>query len=392
MKKLLFILSLVMSATFGMKAVDDVQLIAYGGGIYESSYGAVHDNYRYIPLTNSQTADGWYVVFDTPVEVNAGDEFCFAIWPENMWPKSGLTYPADNNTGFAGDNNGNMKFGQACSLNAVRFYWTGDDTAYWAVEVYTDDNVYTPGTLPSPVSDFAIDVWAMPQSSDDQTEPWDIAGGLYAPFNEYGHYTDLHTFVEGVYPLADRFRGQHKVNPDKKFLKFCGPLTDDEMQAYGDHARHWASADYREGTKFDREDETELYVIDFCEGNDLRGLYVQVPTVDDMNLDSYDPTATTNLGAPAFYRMGVRFGFIDQSYAEEEGNGYNDHLRFVKWGHCFRLNEISRPVNAFPQLDATGTTVVGFTDDFGPCQWNGLDASGPDFTDDTTADVNGLRN
>lgn len=407
MKKLTILLSFLICVVFGMRAVDDVQLIAYSGGIFDSGYGATTDEYRYISLTNSNTSDGWYVVFDKPIQVGAGEEFCFAHWPEGDWARNGLSYPESNNQGFNGVNNGNMKFSKACSLNAVRFYWTGNDAAYWAVEVYVDDAFYTPAGGVSAQSEFGIDVWAMPQFSTTE-QPWDVAGGLFAPFNTAGHYTAANNYVSGqTFPLASRFKGQHKANPDKKFLKFCGPLTDQEMERYGDHARHWASTDYREGTKFAREAETELYVIDFCEGNEddplhARGLYVRVPDVDDMNLHEYDPDSKENIGAPAFYRMGVRFGFIDQSYAEEENNGYNDHLRFVKWGHCFRLNEISRPVNAFPVLDAAGSRVVGFTDDFGPCEWNGenagqtTNANGKpgtdDFTTDNTRATNAMRN
>lgn len=404
MKKLFLLITLVMSAVLGMKAVDDVQLVAYpGSSIYNSSYGNLAidqwNNYRWMSLTNSGTDEGWYVTFDTPIEVTAGEEFCFAIWPENMWPKSGKSYPADNNQGFNGDDNGNMKFSKSGKLNAVRFYWTGNDAAYWAVQVYMDDDTFIPaGQTVSKQSNFGLDVWAMPQGATVMDEPWDIAGGLYAPFigDTDKHYVSKTKQVEGQYPLAKRFRGSHASDAQKKFLKFCGPLTDAEMERYGDHARHWASADWREGTKFAREAQTELYVIDFCEGNEddpdhARGLYIRVPRVNDMNLSNYDPASADTKGTDAFYRMGVRFGFIDQSFAESQGN-HDDHLRFVKWGHCFRLNEISRPLNAFPVLNADNQSVAYFTDDFGPCEWNGRSAAqGADWTADAVKDLKGIE-
>lgn len=378
MKKLFLLITLVMSAVLGMKAVDDVQLVAYpGSSIYNSSYGATTNQYRYISLTNSGTADGWYMVFDTPIQVSQGEEFCFAIWPENQWPKSGKSYPADNNQGFNGDNNGNMKFSKSGKLNAVRFYWTGNDAAYWAVQVYMDDDKYNGGTVtpPDPVidlsgkSNFALDTWNKPEVSSDGYQPWDVAGGLFDPFVKDAA-TKVTSETNRNYPLASRF------NKDNRFLVFCGPLTDDEREKYGDHAKNWAVENGQEET-------TELYVIDFCEGNDKRGLYIEVPTVDDMNRDDLNEGSDAdfkNNGTPLFYRMGVRFGFIDfePDFESDLPDGYKNHLRFVKWGHCFRLNEMSRPLNAFPVLNADKTKVDYFTDDYGPCQWNGLGA-GEDY-------------
>lgn len=385
MKKLFLLITLVMSAVLGMKAdVTGVQLVTWQGGLFNNRTGVNGEsanNGAHWRINLEQKEDGWVYEFSTPVPVKANELFCIRIVIDNgnsdEWRHSNLSYPQSNDVAFAeaGDEK-DMKFSKDCKVNAVRFYWTGNDAAPWSMHFYVDDDKYTGGTVtpPDPVidlsgtSNFALDTWNKPEVSSDGYQPWDVAGGLFDPF-----VTDAATKVTSEknrnYPLASRF------NKDNRFLMFCGPLTADEREKYGDHAKNWAVIN-------GQETETELYVIDFCEGNDKRGLYIEVPTVDDMNRDDLKVSEGDfnadfkNNGTPLFYRMGVRFGFIDfeSDFESDKPDGYKNHLRYVKWGHCFRLNEMSRPLNAFPVLNADKTKVDYFTDDYGPCEWNGLGA------------------
>lgn len=385
MKKLFLLITLVMSAVLGMKAdVTGVQVVTWQGGLFDNRTGVNGEsanNGAHWRINLEQKEDGWVYEFPTPVPVKANELFCIRIVIDNgnsdEWRHSNLSYPQSNDVAFAEAGDGkDMKFSKDCNVNAVRFYWTGNDSAPWSMHFYVDDDKYTGGTVtpPDPVidlsgkSNFALDTWNKPEVSSDGYQPWDVAGGLFDPF-----VTDAATKVTSEknrnYPLASRF------NKDNRFLMFCGPLTADEREKYGDHAKNWAVIN-------GQETETELYVIDFCEGNDKRGLYIEVPTVGDMNRDDLKVSEGDfnadfkNNGTPLFYRMGVRFGFIDfeSDFESDKPDGYKNHLRFVKWGHCFRLNEMSRPLNAFPVLNADKTKVDYFTDDYGPCEWNGLSA------------------
>lgn len=385
MKKLFLLITLVMSAVLGMKAdVTGVQVVTWQGALFDNRTGVNGEsanNGAHWRINLEQKEDGWVYEFPTPVPVKANELFCIRIVIDNgnsdEWRHSNLSYPQSNDVAFAEAGDGkDMKFSKDCKVNAVRFYWTGNDSAPWSMHFYVDDDKYTGGTVtpPDPVidlsgkSNFALDTWNKPEVSSDGYQPWDVAGGLFDPF-----VTDAATKVTSEknrnYPLASRF------NKDNRFLMFCGPLTADEREKYGDHAKNWAVINGQEET-------TELYVIDFCEGNDKRGLYIEVPTVGDMNRDDLKVSAGDfnadfkNNGTPLFYRMGVRFGFIDfeSDFESDKPDGYKNHLRFVKWGHCFRLNEMSRPLNAFPVLNADKTKVDYFTDDYGPCEWNGLGA------------------
>lgn len=385
MKKLFLLITLVMSAVLGMKAdVTGVQLVTWQGGLFDNRTGVNGEsanNGAHWRINLEQKEDGWVYEFPTPVPVKANELFCIRIVIDNgnsdEWRHSNLSYPQSNDVAFAeaGDEK-DMKFSKDCKVNAVRFYWTGNDAAPWSMHFYVDDDKYTGGTVtpPDPVidlsgtSNFALDTWNKPEVSSDGYQPWDVAGGLFDPF-----VTDAATKVTSEknrnYPLASRF------NKGNRYLMFCGPLTADEREKYGDHAKNWAVIN-------GQETETELYVIDFCEGNDKRGLYIEVPTVDDMNRDDLKVSSGDlnadfkNNGTPLFYRMGVRFGFTDfeSDFESDKPDGYKNHLRYVKWGHCFRLNEMSRPLNAFPVLNADKTKVDYFTDDYGPCEWNGLGA------------------
>lgn len=245
-------------------------------------------------------------------------------------------------------------------------------------------------------STYGFQVWSVDENGVET--PWNTSGGLFRPFR-----TDAQKYeMDSKYLYTNPSSGL-------KFFRFCGPLSADEMAKY-EHAKKWASDDYREDAKFARETSTELYVIDFTEGvgND-RGLYITVPSVANMTSNPCKPeTEGSGLdNVPYFYRMGVRFGLLDMTFGGEndgDPDGYKDHLRYVKWGHCFRLNEISRPVNAFPKFSGVNSegyrTLVGFTDDFGPCQWNGsfvcednqVPGAVGSLYDDNTGNLNALRN
>lgn len=369
MKKLFLFISLVMSVAFGMKAdVTGVHMVVWQDGcqaLYNADLtgittGKDNANNRHIHLT--QGADGWSVDFDPAINVNQGDQFLFFIELDNKgyeageWHKNGKEYPRDNNQSFAGGTSSdNMKFGESCAVSKLTFSWTGiKDNPYNLVVTATPVDPTLSGK-----SNFGLDTWNKPEFSDVEAQPWDVAGGLYDPFVKAGE--QITSEKNRNYPLASRF------NKDNRYLMFCGPLTDGEREKYGDHAKNWTVDN-------GQETETELYVIDFCEGNDMRGLYIEVPTIDDMNRTDFEEgNDFDNNGTELFYRMGVRFGFIDFSFDKDKG-GYDDHLRFVKWGHCFRLNEQSRPLNAFPVLTTDQSKVNYFTDQYGPCQWNGLPA------------------
>ena len=196
------------------------------------------------------------------------------------------------------------------------------------------------------MSNYAIEVW---NKSDNNA--WDTSGGLYSAIGNAAKIDQ--SFVKA-------FGG-------KDYLTFK-KISDEEAATLG---RKFASDNYREGTKFAQESSTELYVIDFTTGTDGKGIYLEVPSILNMDVDNYEDVAnrSTYKHVQPFYRSGIRFGFIDFSYSEGGGT-VNDHMRFVKWGHAFRLNEISRPLNAFASYDSEGK-LNGFTDDFGTASWNG---------------------
>lgn len=378
MKKLFLLITLVMSAVLGMKAdVTGVHMVVWQNGcpaLYNAAgltTSSDNSGNRHIHLNH--VGDEWRVDFSPAIAVSKGNEFNFYIELDNKgnesgeWHANGKEYPRDNGQGFAGGAaNGVMHFSENCEINSVVFDWKGNP--------YRLTVNATPVTPPDPeidlsgTSNFALDTWNKPEVSSDGYQPWDVAGGLFDPFVKDAA-TKVTSEKNRNYPLASRF------NKDNRFLMFCGPLTADEREKYGDHAKNWAVIN-------GQETETELYVIDFCEGNDKRGLYIEVPTVDDMNRDDLKVSEGDfnadfkNNGTPLFYRMGVRFGFIDfeSDFESDKPDGYKNHLRFVKWGHCFRLNEMSRPLNAFPVLNADKTKVDYFIDDYGPCEWNGLGA------------------
>lgn len=116
---------------------------------------------------------------------------------------------------------------------------------------------------------------------------------------------------------------------------------------------------------------SELYVIDFTSNGHTDGLLIKAPTKSDMDAATYNPDANTQDGTPLHFRSGIRFGVLNTNYAT--GTPINDPLRYVKWGHSFRLNEKSRALNAFvtdynPEAEAGR---YQFEDIAGPCLWNG---------------------
>ena len=221
------------------------------------------------------------------------------------------------------------------------------------------------GEMESMPSNYVLEVW---ETSTNNLK-WDTAGGLYQPFRTDSYFKNDTETAAGGYPLADRFK---KEANDVKVLAFAGPMSQDEIDnvnknypADAPHAVKWASEQWSDDLGYTKAANTDLYMIDFLEGNDERGIYIKVPSVSDMTDESNDTK-----DVDAFYRMGVRFGFADWNHKGGGSDGlYEKIQRWVKWGHVFRLNEKSRPVGAFPVVE--NNKVVRWTDDFGTNEWNG---------------------
>lgn len=187
------------------------------------------------------------------------------------------------------------------------------------------------------VSPYWLDVWDL-----SENQKWDTAGGLYEPMK---HANGTHELDEIYY--ADLV----ETDATTQYMAFYGPL---EGEQYIHHING-----------------SELYVIDFTSNGHTDGLLIKAPTKSDMDAATYNPDANTQVGTPLHLRSGIRFGVLNTNYAT--GTPINDPLRYLKWGHCFRLNEESRALNAFvtaynPEAEAGR---YQFKDIAGPCLWNG---------------------
>ncbi len=334
-----------------------------------------------------------YIDFEPALIVSAEDDRNFAVGPQGSWAEN-MTIVAGSNTNFkAGDNvcfyGGGRNFTLPAGLEVARIEITLPANNEYA----TGNSVPSSGAgnmkiitaaAASRKSNFALDVWS--SATLGEGGPWDSAGGLYKPFRTDDEYFNL----DDKYKQTITFDG----GDTKNFLTFYGPLTDDEIKAYNDKgvaARKYTTDDYetwKDQLGFQRENSSELYVIDFTE-HESQGIFITTPTRTDM-LDHRNGTADLS----NFFCFGVRFGFIDMDFeltgddSQSEADRINNHFRYVKWGHLFRLNEVARPLNAFPTYDAQGN-VDGFTDDFGPARWNGFD--GADWKSNGTSGL-GINN
>ena len=298
---------------------------------------------------------------------------------------------------YGGSHNFILKKGMKINRIVIKKLPT-NTTSYGSSSTSAPDSQYAgivrlEGEMVSMPSNYVLEVWA----TSTNNLKWDTAGGLYQPFRTDSYFKNDTETAAGGYPLADRFK---KEASDVKVLAFAGPMSQDEIDnvnknypADAPHAVKWASEKWSDDLGYTKAANTDLYMIDFLEGNNERGLYIKVPSVSDMT-DVNDQTKNVD----PFYRMGVRFGFADWNH---KGTG-NDNLyekiqRWVKWGHVFRLNEKSRPVGAFPVLNNEKNKVTSWTDDFGTNEWNGWwfdpttgkDSNGKLFSDFTSDDVKG---
>lgn len=347
-------------------------LVAYAT---EKGISTTGDN-KQIQFTEIE--DGNYVLtFTRDVVMSNGDRFCIHDTDTNgsdTWVHfHDSTFPAYNRQWFT-DGTEDMEVrstdgSSTVTVRQIRLKIDNSDSGNvkYSLEVRSQ--------RAASMSSYGLQVW------DTASRAWDTSGGLNDVFAD-----------SDPFPLPEKFKRYESDN--RKFLAFYGPLDADDiaaLEAKGATAKKWASADYREGTKFAREEATELYVIDFTEAEGHpEGIHITVPLQAQPEDGGYDASSTGVDGVPMFYRNGIRFGFFDFDFNENVDRP-TDHLRFVKWGHVFRLNEISRPLNAFPQFDSNNNFTT-FTDDFGPCVWNGVKMDSDDFQNKPANDYNTRSN
>lgn len=350
-------------------------LVAYAT---EKGISTTGDN-KQIQFTEIE--DGNYVLtFTRDVVMNNGDRFCIHDTDTNgkdTWVHfHSSTFPAYNKQWFT-DETEDMEVrstdgSETVTVRQIRLKIDNSDSGNvkYSLEVRSH--------RAASMSSYGLQVW------DTASRAWDTSGGLN---NVFADEDD-----ENAFPLPEKFKRYESNN--RKFLAFYGPLDADDiaaLEAKGATAKKWASADYRTGTKFAQEEATELYVIDFTEAaGHPEGIHITVPLQAQAEDGGYDASSTDVDGVPMFYRNGIRFGFFDFDF-NEGVNRPNDHLRFVKWGHVFRLNEISRPLNAFPQFDSNNN-FDKFTDDFGPGVWNGVTMDSDDFKNKPADEYNTRSN
>lgn len=322
----------------------------------------------------TKVEDGVYVLnFTRDVVMNNGDRFCIhdTDTDGDKWIHyHDSTFPAYNGQWFSdGGDDMEVKSTDGSGTVTVRQMLLKVDKSSGSIKYSLEVRSQRAASM----SSYGLQVW------DTATLKWDTSGGLNDVFAG-----------SNPFPLPEKYKRYESNN--RKFLAFYGPLDANDiaaLEAKGATAGKWASDDYREGTKFEREDATELYVIDFTDGRP-EGIHVTVPLQTQVEDGGYDASSSGADGVPMFYRNGIRFGFFDFDF-NENVNRETDHLRFVKWGHVFRLNEISRPLNAFPKFDSNNN-FTGFDDDFGPGTWNGAEQGSNDFNNTAANAFNARSN
>lgn len=323
--------------------------------------------------------------------VEAGDLFCLRDEDNDTWPHYGAaTFPGYR--GWFTDSEPDMQFGARTTVSAITVYRVKGEAKY--AVIFNSDPAPEAPELPvtgEGTSPYVLQVWDYRTAQDEDAPRWDTSGGLFRVWEG----------LEGVkdgqrYPIDPKYlRSETIDNYTYKWL--CFNKVDDiaaEESAAG-HPLMWATSGYDSyqdivgaGNGFERvsDDDSELYMIDFSVPgvNDGRGIYIEVPSLEDIKDGGWDTgNEDANSGVRRFFRGGIRFEFSDLREAFEGDNAWANSLRYVKWGHVFRLNEVARPLNAFPKFHATlrneepangnPRVMIGWQDDFGPCEWNGYD-------------------
>ncbi|MGM9822446.1 MAG: hypothetical protein ACI30D_07650 [Muribaculaceae bacterium] len=396
MKKYL-LLSFLALLGFAAKA-EQFRLIVWKSGcsaMYNLSEGDIVDGNKWIYFsgTNKGTdAEQVYELqFSRVVTVNEGDRFCLnhGEWGSVTWVHNPEYYPDKNNEWFTEGGDGKDMYLRAGSYSGMTVKYRPSENKY-ALELITGEPEEV--IVPTGTGRYNLQIWDYNTSQDDKECTWNTSGGLYKVWRSING--------EKRYPLAGEYLRKEKMyessDYETEMINFR-KLEAGEMSEY--KARKMADPTDYEVIKAafsgkDIPDETgataEYYVVDFTKGGTLPGIYIEVPSVEDIFNDG-------KLGdVNKFYRGGIRFSFIDlfDDFKSDDSNWANN-FRFVKWGHAFRLNEMPRPLNAFPVYngytsDADGghPKIVGFSDDFGPTQWNGFDYK----NSNTEEDFFGLQN
>lgn len=325
------------------------------------------------------------------VQVMKDELFCLYINDNNTvtWPHySANTFPAQTDW-FSEGGNTDMKFGETFFVTKINIYRNASN-GQLCIRFNSDEAPEFPvvGTGTSP---YVLQVWdyRTAQTDEGTSAPrWDTSGGLFRVWEG----------IEGVkdgerYPIDPKYLRSETIDGyTYKWLCFHKVENIAEEAAAAGHPLLWATTDYDKYKAIVGDDKgfaqvtdpnSELYVIDFSVPgyNDGKGIYIEVPSLEDIKDGGWDTgNENANSGLRRFFRGGIRFEFADLRDYFTGDNYWANALRYVKWGHVFRLNEVARPLNAFPVF-GTGRNnepdagyprvLIGWQDDFGPCEWNG---------------------
>lgn len=332
------------------------------------------------------------------VQVMKDELFCLYINDNNTvtWPHySANTFPAQTDW-FTEGGDIDMKFGETFFVKKINIYRNASN-GQLCIRFNSDEAPEIPvvGTGTSP---YVLQVWDYRTAQTDggtSAPKWDTSGGLFRVWEG----------IEGVkdgerYPIDPKYLRSETID-GYTYKWLCFRKVDmDNIAAEAKDAGHplmWATTDYDKYKDIVGEDKgfaqvtdpnSELYVIDFSVPgyNDGKGIYIQVPSLEDIKDGGWDTgKEDSNSGLRRFFRGGIRFEFADLrdyfTFKNYTSNYWACALRYVKWGHVFRLNEVARPLNAFPVFHPTERNnepdkprkLIGWSDDFGPCEWNGYD-------------------
>jgi|GEM_PF-2077705 hypothetical protein len=327
------------------------------------------------------------------VQVMKDELFCLYINDNNTvtWPHySANTFPAQTDW-FSEGGNTDMKFGETFFVTKINIYRNASN-GQLCIRFNSDEAPEFPvvGTGTSP---YVLQVWdyRTAQTDEGTSAPrWDTSGGLFRVWEG----------IEGVkdgerYPIDPKYLRSETIDGyTYKWLCFHKVENIAQEAAAAGHPLMWATTDYDQYKAIVGDDKgfaqvadpnSELYVIDFSVPgyNDGKGIYIEVPSLEDIKDGGWDTgNENANSGLRRFFRGGIRFEFADLREPFTGDNYWANALRYVKWGHVFRLNEVARPLNAFPVF-GTGRNnepsagnprvLIGWQDDFGPCEWNGYD-------------------
>lgn len=327
------------------------------------------------------------------VQVMKDELFCLYINDNNTvtWPHySANTFPAQTDW-FSEGGNTDMKFGETFFVTKINIYRNAAN-GQLCIRFNSDETPEFPvvGTGTSP---YVLQVWdyRTAQTDEGTSAPrWDTSGGLFRVWEG----------IEGVkdgerYPIDPKYLRSETIDGyTYKWLCFHKVENIDEEARAAGHPLMWATTNYPEykaivgadkGFAQVTDPNSELYVIDFSVPgyNDGKGIYIEVPSLEDIKDGGWDTgKENANSGLRRFFRGGIRFEFADLREPFTGDNYWANALRYVKWGHVFRLNEVARPLNAFPVFGSgrnnepsagNPRVLIGWQDDFGPCEWNGYD-------------------